>query len=281
MAEVYGNIYVETDYSKFKYLLGNRNLTETRKKKIMNSIKKVGYVMNPIIVNEKMEIIDGQGRHAACKELGLPIYYVVAEGASTDECINLNIGQTNWGITDYVKFYADGGNENYKQLMQLINTYPEIMPAHIVGISHGTLVHGGRASDLRNGNFHFHDSFAETNQILQLLASNLHTIDLIPGSKRLVYSCLAWIIRYCNVDTDRLFKQIARNYMLIPPVSDKHSMYFIEQIERLYNKNLRTDSIIYMSHIYKVYLRAAKAKNCKHGLNAKEWREQQILSEGA
>ena len=35
----------------------------------------MGFIKNPIVVNEKMEIIDGQGRFEVCKEKGLPIYY--------------------------------------------------------------------------------------------------------------------------------------------------------------------------------------------------------------
>ena len=281
MAEAYATIYKETDYSKFKYLIGNRNLTETRKKRIMSSIQKVGYVMNPIIVNEKMEIIDGQGRHAACKELGLPIYYVIAEGAGTDECVNLNIGQTNWGLLDYIKYYADIGNDEYKGLVLLIETYPKISAPIVTAIASGHIISGGRGDYIKNGDFKFMKDFSESNGILQTLDSNRHTIELLSGSKRLVYSALAWIIRYCNVDAERLFKQLARNYMLIPPVADKNSLYFIEQMERIYNKGLRADNVVYMSHIFKLYERATKANNCKNGLHAKKWREQQMLTEGA
>ena len=37
-------------------------------------------LMCPIIVNENYEIIDGQHRYSASKELGLPIRYIVGEG---------------------------------------------------------------------------------------------------------------------------------------------------------------------------------------------------------
>lgn len=59
------NVYETTNYSKFKKMLDNREVSPNRVQKIVKSIDQVGYVMSPIIVNEKMEVIDGQGRLAA------------------------------------------------------------------------------------------------------------------------------------------------------------------------------------------------------------------------
>ena len=56
-------------YEIFKELKGNREISPLRITKIINSIKNVGYIINPIIVNEKMEIIDGQGRLEALRIL--------------------------------------------------------------------------------------------------------------------------------------------------------------------------------------------------------------------
>lgn len=86
-------IYCTSDYTVFKKLLGNRVVLEQRKNTIKNSIIENGYVRNPIVVNEKMEIIDGQGRFEALKELKLPIEYVIAYGAGQKECIALNANQ--------------------------------------------------------------------------------------------------------------------------------------------------------------------------------------------
>lgn len=88
-----GAIYSSEDYSVFRKLNGNRSVLEQRKNMIMASITERGWIRNPVVVNEKMEIIDGQGRFEALKELGLPIEYVVAKGASISDCIALNIKQ--------------------------------------------------------------------------------------------------------------------------------------------------------------------------------------------
>ena len=112
MSRVFALVYEEKDYSRFKRLENNRDVTETRKEKLKASIAS-GEVLNPIIVNEKMEIIDGQGRYEAKKELGLPIQYVISEGAGIKECQKMNKYNTKWTFVDYIQSYATLGNENY------------------------------------------------------------------------------------------------------------------------------------------------------------------------
>ena len=99
-------VLVTNDYDMFKRLEGNRSVTELRVKKISNSIKTVGYVMNPIIVNERFEVIDGQGRLEVLRRLELPVYYIVVNGIGRKECIAMNINQTNWSLYDYIQSYA-------------------------------------------------------------------------------------------------------------------------------------------------------------------------------
>ena len=51
---------------------GNREIEESRVKKIKDSILKVGYITSPIIVNEKMEVIDGQRKNRGIKTIKFP-----------------------------------------------------------------------------------------------------------------------------------------------------------------------------------------------------------------
>lgn len=100
-------IYETRDYSIFKKLLGNRSLSATRLAAIKDSIIRIGYQPSPILVNEKMEVIDGQGRLAACEALSLPVYYVVKKGLSIDDCISMNMKMENWKDKDFIHCYAE------------------------------------------------------------------------------------------------------------------------------------------------------------------------------
>lgn len=124
MKEVTNSIpcYVTKDYGMFKRLVGNRGIDLQRVARIKKSIEE-RYVKSPITVNKHYEVIDGQGRLAALKELGLPVYYVVDEEAGLDDCIRMNINTTQWNITDYVYSGRDRGIEDYTKLASLLDRY--------------------------------------------------------------------------------------------------------------------------------------------------------------
>lgn len=114
--EVVGQIYSTKNYAKFHRLQNNRIVTNDRKNKLKSSLLR-GEILCPIIVNEKFEIIDGQGRYEARKELGLPIVYVVDPKAGYEDCMRMNSTNNPWKIADYVDSYAAAGNENYKRVI--------------------------------------------------------------------------------------------------------------------------------------------------------------------
>ncbi|MBC8147318.1 MAG: ParB N-terminal domain-containing protein, partial [Bacteroidetes bacterium] len=77
-------IYKTKNYEKFKFMVGNRPINSAHTAKLIESIKGK-YLFNPIIINEKWEIIDGQHRFEAIKQLNLPLYFFINEGYSYDE----------------------------------------------------------------------------------------------------------------------------------------------------------------------------------------------------
>lgn len=114
-------VYQTRNYAKFKKLESNRAVLKGRKEKLIESFEG-GYILNPIVINEKNEIIDGQGRYEACKELGLPICYVVDEGTTIEDCRRMNSYNTPWKSRDFVESFADDGNENYIIFLDVLNT---------------------------------------------------------------------------------------------------------------------------------------------------------------
>lgn len=131
MKESKFKIYETTSYSQFKTMEGNRAVKDGRVNKIVESINKIGYVLSPILVNEKMEVIDGQGRLSALERLGLPVHYMVQNGIGIEECRQMNIHQSNWTNYDYVVSYAVRGNKDYQRLQSLCDRYTEL-PAMVV-----------------------------------------------------------------------------------------------------------------------------------------------------
>ena len=82
-------VYETYDYSLFKKLPENRIVRSDRKEKLISSMTQK-YVLSPICVNGNFEIIDGQGRYEARKEMGLPIHYIIDENAKAGDCRLMN-----------------------------------------------------------------------------------------------------------------------------------------------------------------------------------------------
>ena len=75
-------VYKTNDLSIFKQIGGNRVPNLQHIKRLSQSISVYGMKCNPILVNEQMEVIDGQHRLAAAKEANSFVYFVVVKGLS-------------------------------------------------------------------------------------------------------------------------------------------------------------------------------------------------------
>lgn len=109
-------VYSTKDLEMFKTISGNRvpNLQHVRR--LVESIKQYGMKCNPILVNEKHEVIDGQHRLLAAKETNSEIYFIILKGYGLNEVHTLNLNQKNWTKVDFLNGYADMGIKSYVEL---------------------------------------------------------------------------------------------------------------------------------------------------------------------
>jgi hypothetical protein len=113
-------VYKTSNLSIFKQIDGNRvpNLQHVRR--LTDSINVNGMKCNPILVNENMEVIDGQHRLMAAKESESFIYYIIVKGYTLSEVHTLNLNQKNWGKKDFMEGYANMGIESYIKLKKFV-----------------------------------------------------------------------------------------------------------------------------------------------------------------
>jgi hypothetical protein len=109
-------VYKTSDLSIFKQIDGNRVPNLQHIKRLSESIKYYGMKCNPILVNENMEVIDGQHRLIAAKEAESFVYYIINNGYSLNEVHTLNLNQKNWTKKDFMEGYANMGIESYVEL---------------------------------------------------------------------------------------------------------------------------------------------------------------------
>src|SRR5271157_6057712 len=113
-----------TDYEIFKKVTGNREIDPAHVCRLATSIEKKNMLnVRPIIVNERMEIVDGQNRLEAAKLLGCTVYYLILKGADYEEVALLNSNQKNWAQSDYLKMYAKQGYPHYKRLLGFVHKH--------------------------------------------------------------------------------------------------------------------------------------------------------------
>lgn len=127
-------VYKSYNYSKFHFLPGNRNFCKERVKEIKETMQICGARVVPIVVNKKMQIIDGQHRFLACKELGLPIIYVIDSDADIEVARLINNTQAGWKFIDFVYSWASMNNMDYNKLYNLLTD------KSLYGIAAGTRI---------------------------------------------------------------------------------------------------------------------------------------------
>lgn len=246
MAKRIGYIFEEPDYSQFKYLGGNRDITHS--KKLLESITQNGYFNVPILVNENMEIIDGQGRFEALKMLGLPIRYVMEEGAGLEACRVLNRQQTNWSTADYVKSFVENGNENYIRLSKLADRYKGVFTlTQIAKFGIGECIAGGgnntasACRKIENGTYDLSEvRYTSLMNMLDYLRKFKGNIKNSKAQGRSYY--LYEVLRFCYespvIDNDKMldrFEAYAHSFLKgIATLDDA-----LNQVDQIYNVNSR------------------------------------------
>lgn len=146
-------VYCTSDYSVFKHLNGNRSVSEMRVKKIVKSVNRYGYICNPIIVNQYMEVIDGQARCEAFKRCGIPVEYIVKYGLDDNDCRVLNQYQSNWTMPDFIDGYAESGNQSYSLLKQMTEEYNDIPVSIVASALRGSYMSKVGNETLKGGTF--------------------------------------------------------------------------------------------------------------------------------
>lgn len=257
-------VYLETDLSVFKTLDGNRSVEPARVDKIARSIQRVGFVPSPIVVNDRMEVIDGQGRLEACKQLNLPIPYIQIDGIGIEECLSMNINQVNWSTRDYVNSWAERGNENYIKLRDFLDAcdFP-------LQIGLWLMFRSPRVSNrIQNGTVEVTDEMMDDAVDLSIY---LHKFDMIETNRRLQLAvAISFAITVDGVTKDGLERAITKNPRAFVAIADVSEC--IGVIEDVYNRGKRIHRV-YLRHAYEVKMNenqiAYALKNKKRWIQAR------------
>lgn len=244
--KVCGSIYVTSDYSKFKRLKGNREVDH--EKAIYDSIKKVGYVRDPILVNEKFEVIDGQNRLMALEKAGLPVEYTIQEGIGLKECQSLNIGQKNWTTNQWIASYAEQGIESYVALHNTMKAHPTIGHTLLVIISYKVINESIIKTLIISGELDYHEPTYSEERVIEFLEDVSPYVSKSGFANDKTLRTLARLADRRLIDNDRMLKQF-KEYANAERFKALSMRYVLEDLQELYNYNRR--KIVYFSDKYR------------------------------
>lgn len=150
-------IYWSEQYSRFSFMKGNRDLNESKIKRIIRDIEEgtdlLKYV--PIVVDERYRILDGQHRFYVSKKLKRPVYYVVCPQISIQKVAKVNTNTSNWRLQDFLNCYVRMGIQDYKRVEEFMDLHKELKLGTAVQLlwSGRAQNGGGHMEAFREGDF--------------------------------------------------------------------------------------------------------------------------------
>ena len=115
-------VYTTKNYESFSFMGNNRIVSTAHVGRIVDSMK-IKRLIRPILVNEKRQIIDGQHRFLAQRELELDVPFTVEEGYGEKEAQILNTSTKNWALSDWERYYCKKNIKDYIQFSNFRKKY--------------------------------------------------------------------------------------------------------------------------------------------------------------
>ena len=225
-------IFSTNNYKLFKKLAGNRLVDPKHVNRIAASMKEQ---MLPtfIEVNEKYEIIDGQNRLEALRQLNLPVHYFINVGAGLKEAQRHNQIKKKWGYNDILESYIASGNESYLFVQYLMNKYNLSLGNVLVACDKGN--HGQHAMyKFVHGNL----EVANKKEIEDLVVKTLRIDSIVKINRKVMWSACLKCVMCSEFDVDTFIQKL--HYLkdqFTPQVTVKQQLAQIEEIYNYRNRN--------------------------------------------
>jgi hypothetical protein len=116
------NTVVDLNPEELKFNQKNRLVDPRHVARIKGAIAKRNLLhINPIKINSKKEIIDGQHRVTAAMDLGLLEVPCLVVNAGVDDAPLLNQHGKNWSGLNFAQYYAANGKKDYQQFLKFVD----------------------------------------------------------------------------------------------------------------------------------------------------------------
>lgn len=206
-------LFSSSNYDSFEFDSRNR---EVKMSKVSNLVRELGrknFLHHfPIIVrkngrmlNPKYTILDGQHRFMACKKLDIPVVYKLANDIEINDVSYINSVSHNWASIDYVRYHAQQGNINYKNLLNLVKLGFDVRGAQIL---FGSDIDSNKIDEFRTGLWipkrSMHKAMSYANIFLDLRDN----LDIKYATSQRFVRAFMWLILTKKANIDILISRI-------------------------------------------------------------------------
>ncbi len=235
-------VMYETNLSKFSKLDDNRDIDKKHVAMLAISIKKYGQLM-PIVVNEALEVIEGQHRLEACMELGIPVAYIISIKASSKDVAIMNNSQKGWKNKDFLKHFSHKKHSNcgeYKKIVKFFNTYSLPFSIGIILLADYNSLESGKdrgpMPSFRDGSFkviNLEDANTKAGQLIKFKTT-------VPNLVKINKFCIAFlrVSQVENFSIRTAYERISKNSKKFDHCHNQDDS--VEGMVAAYNYNLVT-----------------------------------------
>lgn len=232
-------IQVTTNYDAFHIMDANREANRGHIEALKAAFEEMGNLtrVQPILVNNRMEIIDGQHRFIACQELDQPIYYTQVEGLGIADARSINILHRKWEMGDYARSYALSGDANYQRFLRLVEES---------GFSNSVVLYAATAGrekgafkNFRQGNFTLSPERAQETQARLDSLSGVAEISPLANTGTFALAYLQ-ALNNENFDESTFLTRLERNPHLL--VRQPGVPEYLRNIEEIFNYHVQVEN---------------------------------------
>lgn len=224
------------DYDIFKQLPHNRPLVKNHVRLIARSMMERPHLRpaRPVLVNDKMQVIDGQHRLAASRVNGQTVYYMIVPRLDVEDARQLNALQRTWRILDYAYSYASSKVPAYVQFVEAYENY---------GLAPSVVLEIMMKNRSNSRQIHFRTGLldqVEQNELDDKLGRVKEVIDAYPDVKHTYNLAMAMltIMKLDDYDHERLVKKIQQ----VRPAIQPNRVAYLRELERVYNADIGISS---------------------------------------
>jgi hypothetical protein len=130
-------IHETQEYGKFKIDPTNRRTDDNYVEQMKRDIKQHNFLFEfPLVVDSDMNLLDGQNRLRAARELGVPVYYIISNNMKMKHVPLVNGRRRSWRLEDYLHHYFERGYPDYVALDRFVQSFPNVRLSDAITLCH-------------------------------------------------------------------------------------------------------------------------------------------------